>query len=148
MYEFLEYRVLDVMTRPAVTIAPGTPLREVEALFEAHDFNALPVVGSDGELVGIVSKLDLLRAFRFTEESLFPPYDEIMERPAETVMRRRPETVRQRTPLTRVLERMIETRHKSFPVVDDHHVIGMVAREDVLRGLRRAVAGEKPTTPI
>ena len=146
MYDFLDYRVEDVMTRTPISIGPDTPLSEVEAIFEKHDFNALPVVEGAGELVGLLSKLDLLRAFRFTDDKMFPPYEEIMRRPARSVMTRDLATVRPRTPLTRVLEKLLDTGNKSFPVVDEGRLVGMVAREDVLEGLRRAVAGERPWT--
>jgi CBS domain-containing protein len=39
---------------------------------------------------------------------------------------------------------MLATRDKSFPVVDDDRLVGVVAREDVMRALRRADAGEEP----
>jgi CBS domain-containing protein len=39
---------------------------------------------------------------------------------------------------------MIDTRSRSFPVVDDGRLVGVVARKDVMRGLRRADAGERP----
>ena len=148
MYLFLDYVTEDVMTRSPVTIAPTAPLSEVEALFEKHDFNGLPVVGKSGELLGVVTKLDLLKAFRFTEDHMFPPYTEIMARPVSGVMSRDVRTVNPRTPLTKVLERILETGCKSFPVVDGDEVVGVVAREDVLTGLRRAVAGEKAEGPI
>ena len=67
MYEFLDYETQDVMTREPVTIAPDASLREAEKIFERHDFNALPVLGPGGEVVGLLSKLDVLRAFRFTD---------------------------------------------------------------------------------
>jgi len=47
MYEFLDYRVSDVMNENPVTVGPRTTLAEVEAIFEEHDFNGLPVVGPD-----------------------------------------------------------------------------------------------------
>jgi CBS domain-containing protein len=141
MYEFLEYRVRNAMTRDPVTIGRRTTLAEVEALFERHDFNCLPVVEA-GALAGIVTKLDLLKAFAFTKRTLLPPYEKIMRRPAAVVMNVRPVTVRPDMPLTRVLQRLIETRHKSLPVVVDGRLVGMIAREDVLRILRRAAAGE------
>lgn len=144
VYDFLDYRVEDVMTSPAVTLAPTCSLAEAEALFEKHDFNALPIVEADGRLVGVLSKLDLLRAFRFTDEQVFPPYDEIMRRPIAEIMSQEPATVTPRAPLTRVLEKLLRTRNKSFPVVDEGSVVGVVAREDVLQALRRAVAGERP----
>jgi CBS domain-containing protein len=144
VYEFLGYQVQDVMSSP-VSVPPEASLAEAERVLEAHGFNALPVVTRDGLLVGVVTSLDLLKAFRFTAESILPPYDEIMRRTVESVMTREPVTVRPRTPLTRVLEKLVATRDKSFPVVDeDHRLVGMVAREDVMRALRRADAGERP----
>jgi CBS domain-containing protein len=62
-------------------------------------------------------------------------------------MRREPKTVSPLMPLTRLLERMVVTRNKSFPVVDPrekHSLVGVVAREDVMRALRKAHSGEKP----
>ncbi len=148
MYEFLDYRVCDAMTGSPVTVSPETSLADTEALLEKHDFNALPVVGPGGELLGVVTKLDLLRAFRFDEKHMFPPYDEIMARPVRTVMATEVSTVTPRTPLTRVLETLVRTRNKSLPVVDDDALVGVIAREDVLQALRRAVAGERPKSPI
>jgi CBS domain-containing protein len=144
MYEFIYYRVRHVMTRSPVTLRPDASLSDVEAVFEKHDFNGIPVVGERGELIGVVTKLDFLKAFVFTPESLVPHYEEILRRPAETVMTRDPRSVDPEMPLTRVLEDMVSTRFKSFPVVEGGRLVGVVAREDVLRGLRRAAAGERP----
>ena len=148
MYEFLDYRVLDAMTRDPVQVGPDASLAETEALFEEHDFNALPVVGPSGELLGVVTKLDLLRAFRFTEDHMFPPYEEVMAQPVRQVMTSDATVVTPRTPLTRVLETLVRMRMKSLPVVDDGRVVGMIAREDVLAALRRAVGGERPSGPL
>jgi CBS domain-containing protein len=148
VYEFLEYRVCDVMTEDPVTIGPGAPLRDAARVFDEHDFNALPVVSRDGELLGVVTKLDLLSAFRFTEDRLFPPYDEILARPVSDVMTVEPLAVTPRALLTDVLEKLVSSRHKSLPVMDGDRLVGMVAREDVLDGLRRAAAGEVATGPI
>ena len=147
MYEFLGYQVQDVMSIP-VSIVPQATLAEAEQLLETRGFNALPVVTREGQLVGVVTSLDLLKAFRFTEESILPPYDEIMRRSVESVMCREPVSVRPRTPLTRVLEKLVATRDKSFPVVDEGRLVGVVAREDVMQALRRADAGERPQQPL
>ena len=144
MYEFLYYRVRDAMTPNPVTISPSTPLSEVEALFERQQFNALPVVDDTMHLLAIVTKLDILKAFSFTPASIVPHYHEIMQRPINEVMTSNPIVVDPEWPLTRVLERLIQTRNKSFPVVHDGHVVGIIAREDVMRALRRADAGQRP----
>jgi CBS domain-containing protein len=144
VYEFLDYRVCDAMTADPIRVGPDASLADTEALLEQHDFNALPVVGPAGELLGVVTKLDLLRAFRFTDDHMFPPYEELMARAVRSVMTTDAVTVTPRTPLTRVLETLVRTRSKSLPVVDDGRVVGIIAREDVLAALRRAVGGERP----
>jgi CBS domain-containing protein len=148
MYEFLDYRACDAMTRDVVTVTPEASLADVERVFAERDFNALPVIDGSGALVGLVTKLDVLKAFRFTDEHMFPPYEEILQRSVSGVMSRDIMTVTPRAPLTRVLQKMIDTRNKSFPVVDDGALVGMIAREDVLVALRRAAAGEKAVGPI
>jgi CBS domain-containing protein len=143
MYEFLDYRVEDVMSRP-VTVRPETTLAEAEALLEKNGFNSLPVVDEGERLIGVVTSLDLLRAFAFPEDTILPRFSEVMQRPVTTVMTRDAQTVCPRTPLTRALQKIVDTRNKSFPVVDDDRVVGIVAREDVMLALRRAQEGWKP----
>jgi CBS domain-containing protein len=147
VYEFLDYLVCDAMTRDPVTVSSRTTLADAEALLEKHGWNALPVV-EGSRLVGLVTSLDLLKAFRFTRDHLFPPYAEIMRSSVAGVMRQEVETVAPRTPLPRALEKMVRTRNKSLPVVEDDRVVGVLTRDDVMRALRRAVAGEKPHGPV
>jgi CBS domain-containing protein len=143
MYEFIDYLVSDVMSKPTM-IAPTATLAEAEQILEQSGFNGLPVV-ANGALVGFVTSLDLLSAFRFTPDAMLPPYEQIMKKPVSSVMVGEPDVVQPRTPLTRVLEKMVATRNKSFPVVDSHdRLVGIVAREDVMQALRRADAGEAP----
>jgi CBS domain-containing protein len=54
-----EARVCDVMSAPLITIGPATPAAEIVRTLQAHRIKRLPVVHS-GELVGIVSRADLL----------------------------------------------------------------------------------------
>ena len=138
MFEFLQYQVEDVMTPDPVTVTPQTHLRELEALFESHDFNGVPVVGGDHHLRGVVTKYDLLRAFAFSTRSIVPHYDEIMEQTAESVMTPDPITVEPDMPLSRLLQLLLERHNKSFPVTHEGRLVGIVAREDVLKALRRA----------
>jgi CBS domain-containing protein len=136
-YGFLGLKVADAMTREVVTIAPEAEIVEIEAIFERSSFNGLPVVDGSGRLLGMVTKLDLLRAFAFSERTIVPHYDEISRLRAESVMTRDPLTVAPDLPLTRTLEQLVQTRFKSFPVVANGRLAGIVSREDVLRALRR-----------
>ena len=65
------------MTHAVTTVTRRTTMRELEALFEQHDFNSFPVV-EDGKMLGIVTKFDFLRAFAFTTGQMVPHYDELM----------------------------------------------------------------------
>jgi CBS domain-containing protein len=51
------------MTSPALTISPERPVAEAAGVMVDEGVNRLPVVDSDGKLVGIVSRADLVRAF-------------------------------------------------------------------------------------
>ncbi len=138
MYEFLKYEVRDAMTADPIAIGPQTRLKEVEELFESHDFNGVPVVDEQRHLLGILTKFDLLKAFSLGAQAMVPHYDTIMEQPAEAVMTHDPVSVEPRLPLSRLLQKLVEMRTKSLPVVEDGRLVGIIAREDVLKALRRA----------
>jgi CBS domain-containing protein len=137
MYEFLEYRVSDFMSRNGVVLSANTPLEEAQRLFERYDFNMLPVV-EGGRLVGVLTKLDLLKAFSFGPGRLVPHYREILEQTVGAFMARNPLTVSPDTPLTKVLEKIVATRYRSFPVVEGDTLVGIISRENVVTALRRA----------
>jgi len=138
MRGFLELTVSDAMTHPATTVDPDLTVGELEDLFERYDYNSFPVV-HDERLVGIVTKFDFLRNFIFTPASMVPHYAELMQRRVGDLMRRKPTSVAPDTPLTRALQMMVDMTIKSFPVVADARVVGIISREDVIRALRRAV---------
>jgi len=57
-------RVGDCMTRQVITVAPEMPVPTAIDLLLENQFGSLPVVGSDGHLMGIVTETDFLRAAR------------------------------------------------------------------------------------
>jgi arabinose-5-phosphate isomerase len=59
---FLERSVADVMTHDPKTAAPGELGSAAASRMEAHGVMALPVVGEEGELEGVVHLHDLMRA--------------------------------------------------------------------------------------
>ena len=145
MYEFLKYSVRDVMTQDVIVAEPTASLRELQVIFDERDFNGVPVVSNSQELVGMVTKLDILEAFKFTQEHLIPRYEEIVRRPVSTVMSEICHAFTPETPLTRVLEYFVATHFKSSPVLEKERLVGIVSREDVLRALRASAAGLVPT---
>ncbi len=134
MVPFLFLAVADVMTTDPLTIESNTPLAKLRNLFEAFEYNALPVV-EDGEFLGWVTQFDLLSAFKMSQQSIMPRYDEILAEPASLVMNPEPDWVAPEEPLNQILTRIVETRHRSFPVLVKGKLVGVVAIEDILKGL-------------
>lgn len=138
MYRFLALTAAQYMTRAVKVVGRQTTMRELEALFAAHDFNAFPVV-ENGKLLGIVTKLDLLRNFTFTTGQMVPPYEELMQRRVVDVMTEAVVHVEPEAPLTRILQLMVQLKARSLPVVEPGGgLVGMISREDIMRALADA----------
>ena len=59
-----------LMTSPAVTIHPDAPVGSAARLLNSHHLRRLPVVDPDGQLLGIVSRRDLLSVFLRPDEEI------------------------------------------------------------------------------
>jgi CBS domain-containing protein len=145
LHKFLEQTAAGSMTLDVKTVSRSLTLRELEDLFERDDFNAYPVE-EDSQIVGLVSKFDFLASFVFTPARVTPRYEDLMKRTVGDIMTPDFIYVRGETRLTRVLQLMVEHRIRSMPVIEgDQHLVGMIAREDVMRTLQRC-AGDKNIT--
>ena len=54
-------KVEDVMTSDVITVSPETPLHEIAMLLEERRIKRVPIVNNDGNLVGIVSRANLIQ---------------------------------------------------------------------------------------
>jgi CBS domain-containing protein len=59
-----------LMTSPPITIHPDAPLGAAARLMNGHNIRRLPVVDASGELIGIVSRRDLLSVFLRSDEEV------------------------------------------------------------------------------
>jgi len=63
-------RIGPVMTAPAVTVRPDTPLVAAAERLEQHRITRLPVVDQGGKLLGIVTRCDLVRALTLPDDQI------------------------------------------------------------------------------
>jgi CBS domain-containing protein len=131
-------RTRDIMTSPAVTVTPGTSLKDVAALLVERQINAVPVVDAGGRLCGIVSEADLLALEAATPGGAgarggraAPPHT------AREVMSQSVYTLAPDTDGAAAARMMLRHRLKSVPVVEGDRVVGIVARRDLLRLVAR-----------
>jgi CBS-domain-containing membrane protein len=130
----------EYMTRPVRTVTRDVTMRELQEMFDEVHFNGFPVQDNE-DIVGLVTKFDLLKCFAFTPSRMIPSYDELMARTVADVMTSEFIYVDATTKLTRVLQLMVDHRMKSIPVLDaQQRLVGIIAREDVMRALARSAA--------
>ena len=52
--------VAEVMTKDVVTVSTSTPVKQAAGLMSERRIAAIPVIGADGTLVGIISETDFI----------------------------------------------------------------------------------------
>ena len=141
MYRFLEQTTDGYMTRTVKTVTRDLNMLELSEMFDRDDFNSYPVQ-EDGQVVGIVTKFDILKCFAFTPSQMVPRYQDLMNRKVGDVMTPEFIYVSPDTRLTRVLQIMVEHRIRSIIVLDGtQNLVGIIARKDVISALK-ATAGD------
>jgi CBS domain-containing protein len=136
VYRFLEETASGYMTRNVKSVQRGQDLLALSEMFEADDFNSYPVE-DDGQVVGIVTKFDILKCFAFSPTQMLPRYHDLMSRKIGDVMTPEFIYVSPDTRLTRVLQIMVEHRIRSIIVLDGaQKLAGIIAREDVIKALK------------
>jgi CBS domain-containing protein len=153
----------DLMTTDIETVAPDDDIGEVLGRLARADFNGFPVV-EEGVLVGIVTQRDLVGLFQTEDRTLwipigFPPFLETLtyavdvswddldlgvdllrntNKPVRSVMTTDLVTIDRDTSLDEILDLLADGERdiNRLPVVDGDGLAGIVAREDVLRGIR------------
>jgi CBS domain-containing protein len=68
----------DLMTSPAITIRPDATIAAAARLMNAHHVRFLPVADSEGRLLGIVSRRDLLSVFLRPDAEIARQVSEIL----------------------------------------------------------------------
>ena len=133
-------RASDVMSRPVWTVMEKDPLEQAAALLSSHDITAAPVVDAVGDLVGIISEGDLLRA-RTVHDS---HGTRLVGREGATativadVMTREVISVAWDADVSAVAAAMLDHNVHSVPIVDDlAELTGIVCRHDLLRAYVR-----------
>ncbi|EEP0997563.1 CBS domain-containing protein [Salmonella enterica] len=141
----------DVMTATPITVHEDTPIIEVVNLLLNLHISGLPVVNTEGKMIGIVTEGDLLRrselgtgikrphwkAFFLNPGTLARDYIQSHALYAGEIMTASPLTVCPDMPLDGVISLMENHGIKRVPVVDDSdNLTGIITRADILKALR------------
>ena len=69
----------ELMTAPAITIHPDATIPSAARLMNTHHVRRLPVIDSDGKLVGVVSRRDLLSVFLRPDDDIARDVRQVLE---------------------------------------------------------------------
>jgi CBS domain-containing protein len=129
------------MSRPAITINPEARLKEALVVIDEHSITSMPVVDSQGRLVGVISEANLIQnAVRPDERKhLIPVHMDEDARPycVADVMSRQVLSVNADDDVTDAVALMTGTVVKSLPVLSEGRVVGMLSRRDIVHALAR-----------
>ena len=131
----------------------GTSVRDVALLLLEKRISAVPVLGADQQLLGMVSEGDLLGrndadrvarrdwwlALLGDGQPLAEPLEALVARPVEQVMRAPVMTIEAQAPLHEIAEMFRVYDIKRLPVMRGGRIAGIVSRSDLVRAMATMV---------
>ena len=137
-----EPTVSSVMTTKVITVGPETSFKDVVETLSGNGISAVPVVGPQGKVVGVVSEADVLPKQEFHGGADPQPRGLPRRRVrwyrslglcAAEVMTSPVVTIGPDDSVTLAARRLAEKKVRRLFVVDtDDHLVGVVSRRDVL----------------
>ncbi len=122
------------MSKPAITTTPDTSVFDAARMMETKQIRRLPVVSTDGDLVGIVTKSDLQTV---VGRSRRPEAAQRKSRKIRVgnVMTRAPVTLHPDDTLELAAQVMLRKSVSGLPVVADGRLVGIITESDAFRAL-------------
>ncbi len=127
--------VADYMSRDIQTILPDTTLLDAQRLMATKRIRALPVL-KDGQLIGIVTRTDVLNAApaHAAGEDSHEIAKQILTTPVRFIMTSSPITICENEPITHGANVMAENKIHCLPVMDENGDLnGMLTETDIFR---------------
>lgn len=134
-WTFIEMTVGDIMEKK-VQLAHGDTGVNVVASLMVEGFGSVPIVDEQQRLIGVVSEHDLL--------TILDRGQRWVNLKVQDVMSRNPYSVRMETTVATLIHVLKASDLIRVPVVDaENHLVGIVARRDVVRACLNEESGAK-----
>lgn len=153
-------RAKDVMTTHVLTVGSDASVMQAAQLMLKNQISGLPVVDSNGSLVGIVTEGDFLRRgeigtarrrprwleFLIGPGRLAEEYVRVSGRKVKEIMSTNLHTITEDTPIGEVVDLMERKRIKRLPVVQGRRLVGIVSRANLLHAVASLAQNAVPPT--
>jgi CBS domain-containing protein len=133
-------KVSEVMTREVMTTTPDTILGSAARVMVEKHLKRLPVVDTEGKLVGILGRLDILNTIAAVHLPEWHPeaHPAGVHATVAEVMTREVPTVTENATLEEIFDLLVASSHKRVVVVDSkRHVAGIIADSDLISRVSR-----------
>ena len=139
--------VQDVMTADVITVGPEVSVHKAARLMSDHGVSGLPVVDTDGRVLGIVSEADLIlrqaapRARRWWHwffadpEALARDYQKAAGITVGEIMTRAVVSVSPALAIEAAARILHDRGFRRLPVVRDDRLVGILSRGDLVKAL-------------
>jgi CBS domain-containing protein len=142
-------KAADVMVTSVITVGPNACVQDVAQILLNARISGVPVVGPNGELIGIVTEGDLMRrveagtgrrrpwwlSLLTGKEVLAAEFIKEHSRKVADVMSREVITAAPETPLSEIANLLEKNAIKRVPIVDKGKLVGIVSRANLLQAL-------------
>lgn len=138
--------IQEIMTTNPVTILPTASLNEVREMFSRHSFHHLPVAGSGGDLVGIVSREDFYKvAYVLSVEATkrSDTKSHFQHLTAEDIMTKYPLQLGQDDSIGLAADIFLANKFHALPIVEEGQLVGIVTSHDLLAHCFASPLGEE-----
>ena len=149
----------DIMTSPVLSVEPDAAILQAVRIMLQRRISGLPVMDSEGHLLGIVTEGDLLRRaetgtqrkrggwleFLVGPGKLAEEYAHAHGRKVQDVMTPDPLTITEDTPLDEIVRLMEKRQIKRLPVIREQKVVGIVSRANLVHALAGIAREARPS---
>lgn len=118
--------MLTTKGRDIITAKPTDTMRDVCLVMETHGIGAVVIVDDAGQLTGIVSERDFVRAMARQGAA-------ILDKPVSAYMTSDVVTCALDDKVAEIMGRMTDGKFRHMPVIDGGQMIGMISIGDVVK---------------
>jgi acetoin utilization protein AcuB len=129
------------MKSDPITISPKTTYAAASRLLRVKKLHALPVTDKAGQLVGIITEMDLLDISPVAVLGVHTISDLLSAMVVDEAMTRQVITVEEECPLEEAARILIDHKIGSLPVVRGDQLIGIITESDILQAMTDALGG-------
>lgn len=132
----------DIMVQNVITVSPDDTLRNVANIMFEYNFDGVPVVDNEGNLLGDVSGKELIRSAlpdyekALTNQPDLEPFENLLRHEdrlrVRDVMRQEVATISENAPLIEAAATMLSRNADRLMVVHDGRLVGIISASDII----------------